>query len=114
MHELMDFPIEGGSKIPGGYAIKPVKWAGGKRQIIDVLKSKMPPVYNLYIEPFFGGGALFFDILPKRAIINDINKELLSIYKSLTNKGDFELLVEALKEHEKNHCEEYYYETRNI
>ncbi|MDW8151286.1 MAG: DNA adenine methylase [candidate division WOR-3 bacterium] len=63
--------------------IKPkpfVKWAGGKRQIIKHIKSKVPHSYERYIEPFVGGGALLFELLPKKAIIGDINKELINAY----------------------------------
>ena len=44
-----------------------VKWAGGKRQILDKLKSHMPQEFNTYFEPFVGGGALLFELSPKKA-----------------------------------------------
>jgi DNA adenine methylase len=48
------------------YNLKPfVKWAGGKTQLLDVLKEAMPTKYNTYFEPFLGGGALFFSVMPK-------------------------------------------------
>ena len=55
-----------------------VKWAGGKRQIIDKLKQYVPDEFNTYYEPFIGGGALLFELSPKRAVINDSNKELMT------------------------------------
>ena len=53
-----------------------VKWAGGKRQIIDKLKQYVPYEFNTYFEPFVGGGALLFELSPKKAVINDYNQEL--------------------------------------
>lgn len=91
-----------------------VKWAGGKRQIIDKLVELMPNEYNHYFEPFVGGGALLFELMPKNATINDINEELISIYKTLANKDEFILLLKDLEEHERNHSEEYYYEIREL
>ena len=60
-----------------------VKWAGGKRQIIDKLKQYVPDEFNTYYEPFVGGGALLLDLAPKKAVINDVNHELLAIYTCL-------------------------------
>lgn len=50
-----------------------VKWAGGKRQIINNLEEYMPNSFNDYYEPFIGGGALLFEIKPEKAIINNYN-----------------------------------------
>lgn len=65
-----------------------VKWAGGKRQLLPVLKKMMPEHYNRYIEPFFGGGALFFDVLPENAIVNDLNTYLINLYEWIRNEPD--------------------------
>ena len=54
-----------------------VKWAGGKRQIMEELKKCVPNEFNAYYEPFVGGGALFFELAPKKAFLNDYNKELI-------------------------------------
>lgn len=89
-----------------------VKWAGGKRQLINKLLELMPKEYNDFFEPFIGGGALLFELMPEKAIINDVNKELIAIYKCLSNKEDFAHMLEDLEEHERNHSEEYYYEVR--
>ena len=51
-----------------------VKWAGGKRQLLEEIKKRMPKKYNRYFEPFVGGGAVLFSLQPRDAIINDINK----------------------------------------
>ena len=60
-----------------------VKWAGGKRQIIDKLLQYVPDEFNTYYEPFVGGGALLFELSPKKAVINDYNIELMNVYECL-------------------------------
>ena len=63
----------------GNFKISPfVKWAGGKRQLLSQIKERMPKEYNRYYEPFVGGGAVVFELLPEDAIINDINKALIN------------------------------------
>lgn len=89
-----------------------VKWAGGKRQLIDKLLELMPQEYNNYFEPFIGGGALLFELMPKNATINDVNEELLAIYRCLVNDENFKLMLNDLEEHERLHSEEHYYEVR--
>ena len=84
-----------------------VKWAGGKRQIIDKLKQYVPYEFNTYYEPFVGGGALLFELSPKNAVINDYNKELMNVYECIKDS-------KKLNHHEAKHSEEYYYEIRNL
>lgn len=91
-----------------------VKWAGGKRQIIDKLKEYIPYEYNTYYEPFVGGGALLFELSPKNAVINDSNKELMNVYECIKDSDKFEAMCRELNKHEANHNEEYYYEIRNL
>lgn len=93
-----------------GKATPFLKWVGGKRSIINELKSRMPEKYNEYYEPFIGGGALFFEMLPKKAHISDANLDLIITYKVI--QQDVEKLIEVLKKHQKHHCEEYYYMVR--
>ena len=90
-----------------------VKWAGGKRQILDKLKKHIPDEYNTYYEPFIGGGALLIELSPKDAVINDSNKELMNVYQVLCNEEKFKKMCKALNSHETNHSEEYFYEQRN-
>ena len=66
-----------------------VKWAGGKRQIIDKLKEYAPIEFNTYYEPFVGGGALLFELSPKTAVI-DLN--VLSDALNIEVKESFDLL----------------------
>jgi len=91
-----------------------VKWAGGKRQIIDKLKNYVPKEFNIYYEPFVGGGALLFELAPENAVINDYNKELINVYKCLKNETKMMAMCKELDKHELNHSEEYYYQIRNL
>lgn len=119
MKTLLDFEVD--MVVPQydiekeNYKIKPfVKWAGGKTQILHVIKEMMPKKYNTYYEPFIGGGALFFDIKPKHAVINDSNEELMAAYHTFNNSTTYSNLVHELINHERNHSEEYYYKIREI
>lgn len=91
-----------------------VKWAGGKRQILDKLKSHIPEEYNTYFEPFVGGGALLFDLAPKNAVINDSNEELMNAFNVLCNDKKYSKMCKYLNKFERKHNEEFYYEIRNI
>ena len=55
-----------------------LKWAGGKRQLIPRIRSLIPRKYRLYFEPFVGAGALLFELQPAKAVINDVNAELVN------------------------------------
>lgn len=87
-----------------------VKWMGGKRVLIDFLRGRMKNDYTNYYECFLGGGALFFDVNPKRAVLNDINSKLISTYKAI--KEDVNLVIKKLKVHYKKNRKEYYFEMR--
>lgn len=91
-----------------------VKWAGGKRQIINELKKYIPHDYNTYYEPFVGGGALLFELSPKKAVINDYNEELINVYKCIKDENTFTKLLKELNSHETKHSEEYYFKIRNL
>ena len=63
---------------------KPIlKWAGGKTQLLQHLSPLIPKKIDTYFEPFFGGGAVFFNLKPKKYLISDINPELINLYKVL-------------------------------
>ena len=91
-----------------------VKWAGGKRQILDKLKKYIPDEFNTYYEPFVGGGALLFELSPKSAVINDSNKELMNVYECIKDSKKFDAMCRELNMHEREHSEEYYYSIRNL
>lgn len=73
-----------------------IKYRGGKSKEIPYLKKHIPQFSGRYIEPFFGGGALYFYLEPKKAIINDINSKLMAFYSGV--KSNFELLQKELYE----------------
>jgi DNA adenine methylase len=86
-----------------------VKWAGGKRQLLDEIKKRFPKSINKYYEPFVGGGAVFFNINHHKAVICDINEELINAYRVI--KSNIEELISSLKRH--SHNKEYFYSIRN-
>lgn len=93
--------------------LKPViKWVGGKRQLLPTLKKYMPDNYHTYYEPFVGGGALLFECAPNQAVINDINKELISMYQVIKNKP--QKLIELLRIHARKNSKNYYLEIRAL
>jgi len=66
---------------------KPIlKWPGGKRSLLPYLLKLVPSSYERYIEPFLGGGALFFSLLPKRALLSDKNEDLIACYQVIRNR----------------------------
>ena len=91
-----------------------VKWAGGKRQILDKLNKYIPTKFNTYYEPFVGGGALLFDLAPKKAVINDSNQELMNVYNVLCDYSKYSKMCKLLNKYEASHSEEFYYEIRNM
>ena len=90
-----------------------VKWAGGKRQIINKLKEYVPDEFDTYYEPFVGGGALLFELSPKKAVINDSNKELMNVYNVLCDEEKFKKMCSVLNNYEVNHGEKFFYEIRS-
>ena len=101
-----------------------VKWAGGKRQILSRIKNYLPTeddseknIDYTYIEPFLGGGAVFFDLQlkPKKAIINDLNEDLINAYRVIKSEK-YKELIEKLDDYKKRYTnedkDELYYEVR--
>lgn len=60
-----------------------VKWAGGKRQLLERLNARLPENFNTYYEPFVGAGALWLDLKPRRAVVNDNNSQLMNCYYAI-------------------------------
>lgn len=97
-----------------------VKWAGGKRQILDRIMEYINITTDddekqyRYVEPFLGGGAVFFNLKPNKAIINDLNADLMNAYKVIQSDQYIEL-INSLKVHQEMYREnpdDYYYEVR--
>lgn len=89
-----------------------LKWVGGKRQLLPEIMPMIEKKCSTYVEPFVGGGAVFFELQPKKAIINDYNDELVNVYNMV--RDNCEELVIALKEHEKNNSSDYFYDIRAL
>ena len=90
-----------------------VKWAGGKRQLLDRIKERLPLKYNNYFEPFVGGGAVLFGLKPEKAIINDINASLINVYKVIAhNTQDFLEYINTLDNGMWEDGKAYYYTLR--
>lgn len=88
-----------------------LKWAGGKNWLVKQHRHRLPTQYNRYIDPFIGGGSVFFYMEPDEAIISDVNKELILTFNAI--KQDWEKLDRKLHEHSRKHNYDYYYEVRN-
>ena len=84
-----------------------VKWAGGKKQLLDKLKARAPEAFGTYYEPFIGGGAFLLDFQPQRAIINDVNEQLLNVYRQL--KTDAEAVIAIVQSYDAVECDTDYY-----
>ena len=85
-----------------------LKWAGGKTQLLPAILPKIPTHFGTYIEPFLGGGALFFALRPTNSIISDSNPELINLYLQLAT--DVEGVIQAVSEFK--HDEQMFYEVR--
>lgn len=97
--------------MPKNKLVSPVlKWVGGKRQLLPSIKPMLPKRITSYCEPFVGGGAVLFDLQPKKAIVNDINSDLILVYTVI--RDDVEALIELLETYPNE--ENFYYELRNI
>lgn len=94
-----------------------IKWAGGKRQLLEALRQDMPNDIGTYVEPFFGSGAMFFDIVPQKSIINDYNPELVNMYIQI--RDNLPELLDRLDSYQREYLdreetrkETYYYDKR--
>lgn len=82
-----------------------LKWAGGKTQLLGDILPKLPATFGKYIEPFIGGGAVFFGLAPRTAVIADINPELVNAYRCV--RDDVEAVIAALSAHKNDEAEFY-------
>lgn len=87
-----------------------VKWVGGKRQLMNEITPLLPKRITSYCEPFLGGGAVLFSIQPSRAIVNDLNGDLIAVYEVI--RDDVESLINDLQKHE--NTSEYFYAIRDM
>jgi DNA adenine methylase len=95
----------------GRRVIQPfVKWAGGKSQLLGQLLPLCPSRFGCYLEPFVGGGALYFALQPERAVLGDLNAELIDTYRAI--REDVEAVMAALERH--RYDREHYYAVRAL
>ena len=92
-------------------SLKPIiKWSGGKQDEIKQIVQYIPKTYSTYLEPFIGGGAVYFHLNPEKAVINDVHKELIDFYQSIKN-GNAMDIYNFMKDHSND--EETYYKVRS-
>jgi DNA adenine methylase len=92
-------------------SLKPIiKWSGGKGDEIKKFSHHIPNDIDTYIEPFVGGGALYFGLNHHKCVINDVHKELIDFYSSI-KKGYSQNIYDFMKLHPNE--EEIYYQVRN-
>jgi DNA adenine methylase len=90
--------------------LKPIiKWSGGKTDELKQILPHIPDSYSTYLEPFIGGGAVYFHLNPEHAVINDVHKELVDFYQSIKN-GNATAIYNFMKQHPNE--EEVYYKVR--
>jgi DNA adenine methylase len=65
-----------------------LKWAGGKRLLLKHIRPHVPQKFGRYFEPFLGGGALFFELIPREAFVSDMNPELINTYVQIRDNVD--------------------------
>lgn len=90
-----------------------LKWAGGKRWLVQNYAELFPDSYERLVEPFLGGAAIFFHLAPKRALLSDLNPELIQAYQAI--RADWESVWDKLRKHQTAHLKSptaYYYEVR--
>lgn len=91
--------------------LKPiVKWSGGKKDELKQILPHIPNTFSTYLEPFIGGGALYFHLNPDKSIINDVHKELIDFYQSIKD-GHINEIYEFMNHHKND--EETYYKVRS-
>lgn len=87
-----------------------IKWAGGKRWLLNNPSFGLPAFTGRYIEPFLGGGAVFFHLGPEQAILSDVNERLIATYLSI--RDEWQLVQALLTEYASKHSRSFYYEER--
>lgn len=98
--------------MPEAKAAPFLRWAGGKRQLLDTLLNRVPRrIEGRYIEPFLGAGSLFFALAPQDAILADKNAYLIDTFRQIATNP--EVVRRALLEHIRLHSFDHYYETRD-
>ena len=106
------FGVARGAPPPATEATPFVKWAGGKGRLLGELRGLLPPgvEHMRHVEPFVGGGALFFSRRPQRALLTDVNPSLVGAYLAI--RDDVAGVVDALRTLAAEHSKDRYYRVR--
>ena len=88
-----------------------LKWAGGKRWFVYAYSDLLPSSFNRYIEPFLGSGVVYFHLQPRRAVLADVNSELINTYTAIRDRPD--LIKRYLADHQLKHSKRHYYAVRD-
>jgi DNA adenine methylase len=102
--------VEARKLVPQTPARPFLKWVGGKRQLLPHLASNVPRCLGRYFEPFVGGGALFFHLQPRNAVLADANERLIRTYRGI--RDDVEGVIDLLRRYP--YDPEFYYRTRDV
>ena len=89
-----------------------LKWAGGKRWLVPHLNKLLPKKFGTYFEPFLGGAAIFFALKPEKAVLSDLNIDLIDSYAAI--REDWRLVLRYLREYANDHSKRHYYRERNL
>ena len=89
----------------------PIRWAGGKRWLVGKYPDLFTPRSGRLIEPFAGSAAVFFLTMPRRALLSDMNEELIDVYRAI--KSDHQAVMKVLRFHSDRHDKSYYYQIRS-
>ena len=88
-----------------------LKWAGGKRWLLQSSELPLPRHYSRFFEPFLGSGAAFFSVAPISAVLSDVNAELINLYQVIRDyPREFQ---RRLADHHIRHSKDHYYSTRS-
>jgi DNA adenine methylase len=88
-----------------------LKWPGGKRWLVQKHGALFPSTFSRYIEPFLGGGAVFFHLLPAKAVLADANAELINVYNAIRRHPD--AIDKGLRLLHEQHSHQLYYRIRS-
>jgi DNA adenine methylase len=96
--------------------LQPLRWVGGKRQLLPLILDRLPARIDTYYEPFAGGAAVFFALARagrfRRAVLGDTNERLLNVYLALRDFTDE--VIACLRTHAKRNNEKYFYQQRAL
>jgi DNA adenine methylase len=98
------------AKLEIGQSTPFLKWAGGKRWLVNKYAHLFPERFSRYFEPFLGSAAVFFALKPSRAFLSDSNRQLIELYVAI--KSNWQTVEQHLEAHSRLHSKEYYYHIR--